>query len=228
MNSPGNPKEQDNRLLQGQETRRHILLAAGKLFADKGYSATSIRDIVAASGTGQSNILYHFKSKEALFLAAIELFTIELGGLNQHFEPLFACDPADPQRVADAFHQTIHSFLCACVGPRRVERLDGLYLRVLAEGDEKALRMLFECFARVQTELPAFFKRIKPGMTDIEAAFLQQLLWSLLQYPVVSRRLIMYDMKQGSDYSPEYLEAAAWHITCYCCLPLGLPVPSKP
>lgn len=203
------------------------MLATGRLFARRGYKGTSIRDLVAESGAGLSNILYHFKSKERLFLAAIEHFTVELGGLNRHFEPLFAVDLRDRQRVADTLHESMHSFLRACHGPRSVDSLLGLYLRVLAEGDEKALRMLFECFAGVQAALPVFFKRVKPDMTDKEAAFMQQLLWSLLQYPVVSKRLILYDMKQDGDYSPEYIADAAWHMALYCCLPLGLPAPRK-
>ncbi len=221
-------RPQDNRLAQGKETRRQILLAAGRLFADRGFKATSIRDIAAASGIGLSNILYHFKSKDRLFLATIEHFVMELAGLNQVFAPLFAVDLRNRQMVADTLHQSIYLFLRACHGSQSVDNLLGLYLRVLAEGDAEALRMLFECFADVQAALPVFFKRVKPDMTDMEAAFMQQLLWSLLQYPVVSKRLILNDMKQGGDYSPEYLSAAAWHMALYCCLPLGLPAPAKP
>lgn len=218
--------KQDNRLKQGEETRRLILLAAGKLFAQGGFKATSVRDIEAASGVRLSNIIYHFKSKEGLFLAAIEHFTLVLGGLNQHFLPLFGVDFKDRQQIADTLHQSIHSFLSACHGPQSVDNLLGLYLCVLTEGNEKALAMLFECFAGVQAALPTFFKQVKPDMTDTETAFMQQLLWSLLQYPVVSKRLILYDMKLDADYSPEYLAAAAWHMAWYCCMPLGLPAPA--
>jgi AcrR family transcriptional regulator len=219
--------QKDGRVAHGQETRRQILLAAGRLFADRGFKATSIRDIVAASDIGLSNILYHFKSKEGLFLATIEHFTVELGGLNQHFAPLFAVDPQDRQAVADALHRAIHAFLRACHGPKSVDNLLGLYLCVLVEGNDVALRMLVECFAGVQAALPAFLRRVKPDMSDTEAAFMQQLLWSLLQYPVVSKRLILYDMKLDGDYSPDYLAAAAWHMALYCCLPLGLPAPAQ-
>lgn len=221
-------KAQDGRLVQGQETRRHVLLVAGRLFADQGYKATGLRDVAAASDVGLSNIIYHFKSKEGLFLATIEHFTVNLGQLNQHFAPLFAVAPGDRQAVADALHRSIHSFLTACHGPRSVDNLLGLYLRVLSEGNDVALKMLFDCFAGVQAALPVFFKRVKPDLTDVEVAFMQQLLWSLLQYPVVSKRLILYDMKLADDYSPEYLAAAACHIARYCCLPLGLPSPNQP
>lgn len=220
-------KPQDYRLKQGEATRRQILLAAGKLFADRGYEAASLRDIGTASGAGLSNILYHFKSKERLFLAAIGHFTVELGGLNQHFAPLFALDLRDRQLVADTLCESIHSFLRACHGPRSADNLLGLYLRVLTEGNAAALQMLFDCFASVQAALPVFFRRVEPNLTEAQAAFMQQLLWSLLQYPVVSKQLILHDMRLDGDYSPEYLAAAAWHMAYYCCLPLGLPAPIR-
>jgi AcrR family transcriptional regulator len=225
MDSPGHS---DNRLAQGEQTRKQILKAAGQMFAEKGYGRTSIRDISAASDVGLSNIIYHFQSKENLFLETIRHFTIELGALNHHFAPLLTVDTSDKQAVSDVMSSSIYSFLNACHGPESVKNLLGLYLRILVEGNEKALMMLFECFADVQKALPVFFKQVCPGMDDMQAAFMQQLLWSLLQYPVVSKRLILYDMKLEEDYTPEYIVAAAWHIAMYVCLPLGLPIPAKP
>lgn len=204
------------------------MLVAGRIFSEQGYGQTSIRNISAAAKVGLSNIIYHFGSKENLFLESIRHFTIELGALNHHFSPLFEVDPTDKQAIADTLHQTIHSFLNACHGPDRVKHLLGLYLRILVEGNDKALQMLFDCFADVQKALPEFFKRVCPQMGDMQAAFMQQLLWSLLQYPVVSKRLILYDMQLEDEYTDEYLAAAAWHIAWYVCLPLGLPAPQAP
>ncbi|RED89374.1 TetR family transcriptional regulator [Cohnella phaseoli] len=46
--------------------------AAKALFALKGYKATSIEDIVSATGCSAGNIYYHFKSKEGLFLHLLQ------------------------------------------------------------------------------------------------------------------------------------------------------------
>ncbi|GEC93689.1 TetR family transcriptional regulator [Brevibacillus brevis] len=43
----------------------------------KGYKATSIEDIVKATGYSGGNIYYHFKSKEGLFLHLIEAWNSE-------------------------------------------------------------------------------------------------------------------------------------------------------
>ncbi|OAS14815.1 TetR/AcrR family transcriptional regulator [Paenibacillus oryzisoli] len=58
--------------LQREETKKKIAEAAGQLFAQKGYAATSIGDIVAATGKSKGNIYYHFGSKEGLFLHLLD------------------------------------------------------------------------------------------------------------------------------------------------------------
>src|SRR5277367_2703679 len=48
-------------------TRERILKAAERLFADRGYDATSIRAIVAKARVNQAAINYHFAGKEGLY-----------------------------------------------------------------------------------------------------------------------------------------------------------------
>ncbi|TYA14558.1 TetR/AcrR family transcriptional regulator [Paenibacillus faecis] len=57
---------------QTEQTKKRIADAAKELFVQKGYKATSIEDIVKATGCSAGNIYYHFKSKEGLFLHLIE------------------------------------------------------------------------------------------------------------------------------------------------------------
>ena len=57
---------------QTEQTKKRIADAAKDLFVQKGYKATSIEDIVKATGCSAGNIYYHFKSKEGLFLHLIE------------------------------------------------------------------------------------------------------------------------------------------------------------
>ena len=58
--------------LQSEDTKRRVADAARSLFVQKGYKATSIEDIVGATGSSKGNIYYHFKSKEGLFLYLID------------------------------------------------------------------------------------------------------------------------------------------------------------
>ncbi|GGG61437.1 TetR/AcrR family transcriptional regulator [Paenibacillus radicis (ex Gao et al. 2016)] len=58
--------------LQSEQTKKRVADAARALFVKKGYKATSIEEIVEATGSSKGNIYYHFKSKEGLFLYLLD------------------------------------------------------------------------------------------------------------------------------------------------------------
>jgi AcrR family transcriptional regulator len=53
------------------ETRRHILRAALKHFANAGYAATSVQQIVGDAKVSKPALYYHFRDKAALFKALV-------------------------------------------------------------------------------------------------------------------------------------------------------------
>jgi len=59
--------------------RDRILNAATRLFHERGFQATSLDDIVAASGVCRSNLYYHFASKEELGLAVVDRLAQRFG-----------------------------------------------------------------------------------------------------------------------------------------------------
>ncbi|WP_019534308.1 TetR/AcrR family transcriptional regulator [Paenibacillus ginsengihumi] len=62
---------------QSEQTKGKIAAAARALFAQKGYKATSIEEIVEATECSKGNIYYHFKSKESLFLYLLDEWDLE-------------------------------------------------------------------------------------------------------------------------------------------------------
>lgn len=63
--------EAETRPAPVSELRARILSEATQLFAKKGYSATSVREVVEASGCTKPALYYYFRSKDALFLEAL-------------------------------------------------------------------------------------------------------------------------------------------------------------
>jgi AcrR family transcriptional regulator len=55
------------------DTRAAILAAARGLFAEKGYTGTSVRAIASAAGVDAALVHHYFGSKDDLFVAALEL-----------------------------------------------------------------------------------------------------------------------------------------------------------
>lgn len=63
----GNPVDHSE-----SETRRQLLQAAVKSFADRGYAATSVRQIVQAAGVSKPALYYYFRDKEGIFDALVD------------------------------------------------------------------------------------------------------------------------------------------------------------
>ncbi|HIB37955.1 TetR/AcrR family transcriptional regulator, partial [Mesonia sp.] len=58
--------------------REHILKEAAKLFVEKGYKATSMKDIASVIGVEAASLYNHIKSKQ-------EILVVLLGGLADRF-----------------------------------------------------------------------------------------------------------------------------------------------
>lgn len=94
-----------------EETNRRaeLIRAAGRLFRDQGYDATTIRDIAAAVGMRSGSPFYHFKSKQEI------LKTVVLEGMQS---ALGAIEAVDARRLLprETFHALIRAHLDTILG----------------------------------------------------------------------------------------------------------------
>ncbi|BCJ38116.1 hypothetical protein Athai_56190 [Actinocatenispora thailandica] len=56
----------------GADTRARIQRVARQLFTEKGYEATSTRDLTEALGLTRSSLYYHFRNKEEILASLVE------------------------------------------------------------------------------------------------------------------------------------------------------------
>ena len=54
------------------KTKRRIFDTAIKLFAEKGYSETSVEEITAVTGIAKGTLYYHFAKKEDIFYFLVD------------------------------------------------------------------------------------------------------------------------------------------------------------
>jgi AcrR family transcriptional regulator len=59
-------------MTKGQATREYIIAKAAPLFNEKGYSGSSIADVMVATGLKKGGIYNHFESKDDLAIAAFD------------------------------------------------------------------------------------------------------------------------------------------------------------
>lgn len=75
-------------------TKEIIIEVAGNLFMEKGFQATSTRDIAEYAGITQPNLYHHFKTKETIYIAVLEKLAKEVKDTLDEMveEPLTSLD----------------------------------------------------------------------------------------------------------------------------------------
>jgi AcrR family transcriptional regulator len=69
----------DRRQDRGQATREQLVAEATRLFAERGFEATSVEAVLDAAGVSRGSLYHHFKSKEALFEAVLDAAEVRIG-----------------------------------------------------------------------------------------------------------------------------------------------------
>lgn len=85
-------------------TERRLLLAAERLFAERGIDAVSLRAIMSAAGANVASVHYHYGSKDALVKALIKERSGQVSTRrNELLDDLEAKDELNVQMLAEAF-----------------------------------------------------------------------------------------------------------------------------
>jgi TetR/AcrR family transcriptional regulator, transcriptional repressor for nem operon len=135
---------------KGQRARSLITETAARLMHEKGIDATSMDDVLAASGTGKSQVYHYFSSKEDLVAAVLEF----------QFGAIMAAQSA------------LHDESCADLGRWRQEVLaanesgcfSGCPLGAFAgqlDGSTSLRALYADLFARWQAALAALVERAR-------------------------------------------------------------------
>jgi AcrR family transcriptional regulator len=100
-------------------TRRKLLAVARKLFATKGYAATSLDGLVRRAGVTKGAFYHHFPDKQAIFRAVFEAVEDDLVAA--------ALAGSKGTDALTRFRTGCHAFLAASVDPavQRIVMMDG-------------------------------------------------------------------------------------------------------
>jgi AcrR family transcriptional regulator len=90
------------------DTKTRILDAAEKLFAEKGYSATSLRQIMSLAKVNVAAVHYHFRAKESLLEAVLRRRADQIN--RERLEMLEGFERKSPAGMA-TLEQTLEAFL---------------------------------------------------------------------------------------------------------------------
>ncbi|WP_319460117.1 helix-turn-helix domain-containing protein [Micromonospora sp. RTP1Z1] len=156
--------------------REDLLAGAKRCLMEKGYAATTARDIAAASGTSLAAIGYHFRTTRALLNEALFEAMAEWGEELERALAVDAGPDATPeQRFEAAWTRIIESFA-------RLRPLWAIQFELIAQMDRAP--ELREAFAtanhRARLGLAAVFHRLDPDADEAHALALGSFYQALL------------------------------------------------
>jgi AcrR family transcriptional regulator len=185
------------RRVPGPERRALIEREAARLFAEKGFAATTVDDIVAAAGVSKPMLYRHFESKKELQVKLIERRWGEL-----------AAAPLDRflERSGDSPARRLPAMIDAWFA--HVEEHPHTSRMLLADvtGDEELRALQRDVRARQRAADVALLREFQPGLPEEELEPLGEVIRSSLsglalwwlEHPEVPRRVVVAAMLRST------------------------------
>jgi AcrR family transcriptional regulator len=148
-------------------TRERLLDEAERVFAERGFSGASVREITDAAGANLAAINYHFQSKENLYAA---VFSRRFAHVHEEFLARLQRDRA----VAEGgLEQGLTSFGRAFLGPyadpEYSQRVRDLCVRELIEAKLPPGLFLREFITPMNEMIAGIVRRARPGLDETTA-----------------------------------------------------------
>lgn len=141
------------------DTRQRVLEAAGRIFADKGFEGTTVREICARAGANQAAVNYHFRDKESLYFEAVQ---------HAHCvgdESIPNWEPTTPPELK--LRQFIEGMLQHLLDPSRPDWHAQLMMRELSHPSDACVKLV-DAYIRPKADLlGAILAEILPAETSL-------------------------------------------------------------
>jgi|ERR1051325_135585 AcrR family transcriptional regulator len=101
-----------NQVERSERSRNLILDTALKLFAHRGYGATSVRDIAEAAKLSKGNVYHHFPDKESIFRALLDRYFDAMSTPDFPFNKALAAGtfPENLEAMGRAARETVKEY----------------------------------------------------------------------------------------------------------------------
>jgi TetR/AcrR family transcriptional regulator, regulator of cefoperazone and chloramphenicol sensitivity len=140
------------------DTRDLILNAAGRIFAENGFHATTVRQITKEAGVNLAAVNYHFRDKQELYVSV----------LKHAYQA--AANTAEADRAGTPQQQLrifIHAFLAYLLDPKRPKWQGSLIAREMAQPTKALDRLATESIQPVKQRLVGIVNELLgPGVPE--------------------------------------------------------------
>jgi AcrR family transcriptional regulator len=142
------------------ETRELILTTAGRIFAENGFHATTVRQITREAGVNLAAVNYHFRDKNELYVSVLKR-------AHQAAARTASADLAGPPEKR--LHAFIQMFLGYLLDPKRPAWQGSLIAREMAQPTPALDRLVAESIQPVKRRISGIVKELLgPGVSKAE------------------------------------------------------------
>jgi AcrR family transcriptional regulator len=188
-------------------TRDRVLHAALKLFADRGYGATSIRDITEAASVNVAAVNYHFGGKEKLY---VELIRERVSVCRAERRETLARATADSADIETILRAYVRGFFSRPSDQRGREEDTLLFFREMTTPGPGFEIIMKEMIEPNQKELGALLLTHIPGMTRERAVWCIVSMMGMAVHFLRARRVV--SALVGREYDESLMDEMADHI----------------
>ena len=199
------------RVSEQEDARARLIDVAIKLFAEKGYEGTSVRDLATAGGVNVAAVSYHFGSKDELYHEALRACLAPCGEMRERMQKHLDAALKNRSRKAaeEALRGCIQDFLEVLVSP--AARHSHLVMREQSEGKQRFEPVIREFFQPVGSILREVILMLAPGLPEMRVFMvISGIIGQCLH---IYKARVSYRVLAGVDsHSPEYIEMTSKHI----------------
>ncbi|MDX1564170.1 MAG: CerR family C-terminal domain-containing protein [Phycisphaeraceae bacterium] len=194
-------------------TIERLLEAAESLFAEKGFAATSVRDITQAADCNVSAVNYHFDSKQKLYEQVFErrlqvLRTVRLEAVGRVIED--AAGHNDLSVLLGAFAE---AFLAPLLDPKHGPRTVRLMMRELVTPRLPEGMILSRLIEPIREAMVSAMVRCVPGLSESRALLcLHSFIGQLVHVLQMTR---IHSLGGPGSFRQISLEDVLKHVVCF-------------
>ena len=194
-------------------TKERLLAAASRLFAERGFQATSVREIAERAGTNIASGNYHYGSKKALYL---EVLREQFRNIQSELRRRGASPPPaklstlSREELIQVFRSRVQAMLEITLGPPPSLHATLMH-REMCDPSEALPVIAAEFIAPMTAEMGEIILHLFPGLQDED---IQRCVYSVAGQAMFYRFAMpaLLHMQGRTKYPPGFARAIAEHI----------------